>query len=259
MSDVGWLAAAGLGAVQGVTEFLPVSSSGHLAIFALLSGEGGLPLRSAVLLHASTLAATALVLRRDLATVAREALQDGPGRATAIAIVLGSIPTAILGLTLEPMARWALHSPAAIGVGLLASAIACEATRGRHDGTDLPTVRVALLVGLAQGFAVMPGISRSAATIACGLWAGLSPMAAFRFSFLLSMPAIAGATLLELGSAEEAAVFTAQDGLAAALAFATGAAALLALRVVLARGHLRRFAWYLWPLGVAMIAWGSMG
>lgn len=259
MSSAGWLTAIGLGAVQGVTEFLPVSSSGHLAIFTLLSGNGGLPLRSAVLLHASTLAATALVLRRDLATVVRGAFADGPGRATAIAIVIGSIPTAALGLALEHTARWALQSPTTIGLGLLASGLACEATRGRHEGADLPTARIALLVGLVQGVAVLPGISRSAATIACGLWAGLSPMAAFRFSFLLSMPAIAGAALLELGGGSEAAPFTTADGLAAVTAFATGAAALVALRVVLARGHLRRFAWYLWPLGIAMIAWGLAG
>ena len=107
----GLLGAVGLGAVQGVTEFLPVSSSGHLALFALLAGDTGLALRSAVLLHAATLAATAIVLRRDLLAVARAAIGDGAGRAMAIAIVLGSLPTAILGLTLKPVAYWALQNP----------------------------------------------------------------------------------------------------------------------------------------------------
>jgi len=261
-------ASTGYGVLQGLTEFLPVSSDGHLAAFALLFGGAPMSLPLAVLLHGGTLLATLFVFRADIGRLLRGAggglsnpqtfLQSEDGALIA-AIVVASIPTALIGLGIEGLSAEANRHPEAVGVGFLVSAAAALSTR-RHAAapSDRLSLRSALLIGAVQGLAVLPGVSRSGSTIACALLLGLSPLAAFRFSFLLSIPAISGALLLELGSGEALAAMPDTAWLGAAVACVTGYFALELLRRILALGHFWRFAWYLVPMGVVMIVVGSL-
>jgi undecaprenyl-diphosphatase len=256
--------AATLGTLQGVTEFLPVSSDGHLALAQLLFDmqDGGLALN--VLLHAGTLLATVLVLRsrvwRTLLAGTAGALrpatlpQTEPGR-DALVVVLATLPTGVIGLLLrDPVERWT-SSPLAVGLGFALTSAVVGSTywaRGRRE-TELAWWG-ALLLGAVQGLAVLPGVSRSGLTICLMLWLGVRRERAFELSMLASLPAILGAVLLEVP-----AMLTARfdPGLAlfgAAVAFAVGIAALWILRGAVVRGHFPLFAAWTLPLAVATLA-----
>ncbi len=260
--------ALGMGVLQGITEFLPISSDGHLATAAMLFTVPNASLALTVLLHVGTLLATALVFRPDLAAIARtslaqvrtpRALLDTPEGRLLLNIVVASVPTAVIGLALESRVESLSQTRWVVGLGFLASAVAVLSTRGKVEGGERLSLRAALFIGAVQGLAVLPGVSRSALTIASGLALGLSAQAAFRFSFLLSLPAVAGAALLELGDPEVLRQFTALSWFAALTAFASGYAALLLLRGLLTRGRFWLFALYLVPLGAAMLAWDLFG
>jgi undecaprenyl-diphosphatase len=137
--------------------------------------------------------------------------------------------------------------------------VAVVSTRGRSGKLEALSPGAALLVGVLQGAAVLPGVSRSALTIATALALGLTPLAAFRFSFLLSLPAVAGAALLELHDPAVLGRFSGVDWSATVLSFLFGCAALLGLRGLLARGRFWMFSLYLVPLGIAMLAWDVLG
>lgn len=260
------LNAALMGAVQGVTEFLPVSSDGHLAAFALLTGAQPLSLALAVVLHVGTLVATVLVLRDDLGRLAsgcvrglrepRSFLVTPDGELLRV-LFSASIATAVVGLSLEHAASEANRHAAIVGAGFLVSAVAALSTRRRTPaGRHLP-LSSALILGAVQGIAVLPGVSRSGTTIACAMALGLAPAEAFRLSFLLSVPAVAGAVALELRSPEARSAIGTEAWLGALVAGVVGYACLRLLRHLLAIGHFWRFAWYLIPLGLGMIAWGG--
>jgi undecaprenyl-diphosphatase len=272
-----------LGAVQGVTEFLPISSDGHIALFALLFGETEMPLSMVVLLHVGTLIATFLVFRADVAELLRSigrgmraprewlATPDGQ---TIAAIVVASIPTAMIGLFLrDHVEHWA-HVPWIVGACLLGTAAAVLSTRftaarsfaatstaassipGSASGPSALPLRHAIIVGIAQGLAVLPGLSRSGSTIACMMLLGTAAPAAFRLSFLMSLPAVLGAVLLELRHPGEVIGTLGASALIGALvSFFVGWGSLLALRALVARGHFWTFALYLVPLGLTLIAW----
>jgi len=255
-----------LGVIQGITEFLPISSDGHLAVAQMLyGGEADLP--TTVFLHLGTLAATLLVLRKRVTAAVVEGvrgllrpalLEDTPGGRDALVVILASIPTAIVGLALKgPSEAWS-NSPVVVGFCFLGSAVAIGSTQwGPKDGAkDVPSRWGAVLVGVAQGSAVLPGLSRSAMTLATLLWLGVRGERAFELSFLMSMPAIAGAELLEARHAfhGEESVMPLVAG--TVVAFFFGVAALMVLRGVLVRRVVAVFALYLVPIGVATLAWG---
>lgn len=254
----------GLGLVQGLTEFLPISSDGHIAAYSLLFGMSQ-SLSLVVTLHLGTLLATALVFRRDLWQLAQATLRGAakpraflatPDGALLKALFLACIPTALIGLALESRVEALAENRLAVGAGFLASAGIVASARGRVAGRDSISVPVALLIGSLQGLAALPGLSRSAITIASGLALGLSPQTAFRFSFLLSIPAVAGAALLELRDPNVLMGMRASVWMATFVAFVSGYAALMLLRGLLSRGQFWLFALYLVPLGVAMMVWG---
>lgn len=260
--------ALGLGLLQGVTEFLPVSSSGHLATFAMFVEVPQMSLALTVLLHAATLLATLIVFYPDLrdltlatarhATRPGELLRTGEG-ALLRDIVVACVPTGLIGLSLEAHMDQLVRNPFVVGGGFFVSALAAYLTRDRESGRDSLGVGPALVVGIIQGLAVLPGVSRSGSTIACALLLGASAPTAFRFSFLVSMPVIAGATALELGKPGVAADLDATAWLAAAITFVVGYASLHWLRRLLTRGRFWLFAWYLIPLGAAMVIGGLLG
>jgi len=253
-----------LGMVQGLTEWLPVSSSGHLVIFEHLSGVRP-PLFFNIALHLGTLFAAGWLLREDILRALRatpralRTFRDGtadPDERTVLLVLLASIPTAIIGYSFDTLATGWLGSLRITGAGLLVTASVLWLSRGRGGTHDTATVpfTVGAWMGLAQGLAVLPGLSRSGLTIAAGMAAGMRPVAAARLSFLMSMPAIIGATGLELLQDREGAL----AGVAPAeFLFGVAAAAVtgfLALRWLLTLVEQRRFHWFAPYCGVVGLA-----
>lgn len=263
--SIDMLTAVVLGAVQGVTEFLPISSDGHIALGAMLFGVSDeMPLSMVVLLHVGTLIATAIVFWPDLVLLTkstasglrtpRRFAETDDGRLV-LAIVVASVPTALIGLFLEDRVEGWARIPWIVGACLLASAFAVLSTRNGGGRLDVPTLPHAVLIGVAQGLAVMPGLTRSGSTIAVAMVLGMSGPAAFRFSFLLSLPAIFGATLLQARHTEELAALGMPALAGAATALVVGYAALRLLRSIVNQGRFWTFALYLVPLGLGIIAW----
>jgi undecaprenyl-diphosphatase len=220
-----------LALVQGLTEFLPVSSSGHLALAELVLDRPALPgdvgIFYEVLLHVATLLAVVIWFRREIWELraafgrSREARE---ARRVIALIAVASVPTAAIGLAIKDAAERAFTNPLLVGVGLLVtSALLASTARllGRRANgaapppagtpgsgerwiTDLARLRFrdALVVGTVQGGAVWPGVSRSGSTIVAALWMGVPPVTAARFSLLVSLPAIAGAFCLKLRDLE---------------------------------------------------------
>jgi len=257
------LAAAALGALQGVTEFLPVSSSGHVAIAAQFFGIRENSLALVILLHLGTLLATLILFRRDVAALATEgvaALRDptrfrstAEGR-TLVGIVIATVLTAILGFMLRNVAEAFAEDLRLVGFGFLVSAaflVASGITRGTNSEVSWWQ---AFGVGIVQGVSVLPGISRSGVTIAVAMILGVQGNAAFRFSFLVSLPAIAGAAVYEATGAEGLGSLGPEAWVGGATALVTGYLALVILREVILVGRMWAFAIYLVPLGLFLVA-----
>jgi undecaprenyl-diphosphatase len=203
---VSWLQIVVLAIVQGVTEFLPVSSSGHLVLVPVLVGWGDQGLVFDVAVHFGSLLAVCAYFRKDIAELAgasRNVLagrMDSPASRLALGIALGTIPAAVAGLTLADLIEEHLRSPAVIVVTLSAYGIlmVLADSLGSREKTlrDL-SVRDAFLIGCAQALALVPGTSRSGVTITAGRFLGIARQDAARFSFLLSVPVILLASLYE--------------------------------------------------------------
>lgn len=256
--------AALLGVLQGITEFLPISSDGHLALAELLFKVEGGGLTFNVMLHAGTLLSTLLVLRSHVGRAVYESamaarhpsrFRTTQGGRDALVVVLASIPTAVIGLLLrDPVERWT-HSPVVVGVGfLMTSAAVCSTYWVRPGQREQPTWVGALVIGVLQGLAVLPGLSRSGSTIAGALWLGVRPERAFELSFLMSLPAVFGAIVLEGRHAVTEPFPVVSAGIGALVALATGIVALLALRRVIVRGRFAVFALWTVPVALATLA-----
>ncbi|MBE3591088.1 MAG: undecaprenyl-diphosphate phosphatase [Firmicutes bacterium] len=259
-----------LGLVQGLTEFLPVSSSGHLVLFQQLLGVRGAGVAVDVALHVGTLAAVVWVYGRDLARVlrafARSLLRTGrpePGARLAWAVLAATVPTGIIGLAGENVFAGWFGSLRAVGAfWLVTGALLYWAGRrraGRKGEADI-TLLDALVVGMFQGLAIAPGLSRSGATIAAALGRGLRPEDAARFSFLLSIPAVAGAAALELPElATSPQAPLPAMALGAAVAAVSGVWAIRYFLRILDRGRLSGFAYYVWALGAVVLGVSALG
>ncbi|UCF89616.1 MAG: undecaprenyl-diphosphate phosphatase [bacterium] len=243
-----------LGILQGLTEFLPVSSSGHLVLAQeVLSGFGGPAAAFDVLLHGGTLAAVLFYFRGDVAGILRDAARPAEGgwRLPAL-LILATIPAGVVGLLLAERIEPLFSSPKTAALGLVATGGILTAAwrmkgKGRRSLADI-TVSTALLIGLAQALAIVPGISRSGSTIAVGMFAGMAGREAARFSFLLSIPAVAGALFLEFGALVHGGFPLSY--LAGALSAAlVGWAAIAFLMRLLDRENLLPFAVYCLALG----------
>jgi undecaprenyl-diphosphatase len=195
-----------LGLVQGLTEFLPVSSSAHLILVPSFFRWEDPGLAFDVALHLGTLLAAVLYLREDLLSLATGVLRFSdeslaPRRRLLLNLILATVPGAIAGLLLEHKAEEAFRSPALIGWTLLGMGLAMGAGDRKGGGTrtaEEMTPLQALLIGAAQALALVPGVSRSGATITAALFLGLRRDEAARFSFLMAIPIIAGAGLLKM-------------------------------------------------------------
>jgi undecaprenyl-diphosphatase len=264
--------AMALGALQGATEFLPISSSGHLRLAEAALNAHPASVLFDIALHVGTLVAVVAFFWRDVVALVVGLLPkgEGPWRSqpavrALLALVVASVPTAAIGLGLSRYLEG--HVPVAVVGGLLLlNGLVLLSTRGRGGGAEVPRgmdwgigLGVAFLIGLAQGVAVLPGISRSGATIAMALLCGVSWRPAAVFSFLLSIPAILGALLLHLGDAEALSDSSVSLALGVGVAVVVGVACLALLVGLLRKARFHHFAWYCFALGATAIVWGLTG
>jgi undecaprenyl-diphosphatase len=247
-----------LGLVQGLTEFLPVSSSGHLAVLEhlwRLPAESRLPLTT--MLHGATALAVVFYFAPLLARLIRGLwASDAAWRRSswrmAGFVVCASIPAALVGVAFNDVVERAFANPVLIGLMLLVTGTVLFGTRSATARGRTGWVR-ALAVGVAQAIAVLPGISRSGATIASGLYLGMDREPAFEFSFLLAIPAIAGAFLLEFRKVDLAVLNPPALAAGMLAAFLAGLAALYVLRRAVVSRRLYWFGFYCWLVGLATI------
>jgi undecaprenyl-diphosphatase len=257
-----------LGLLQGLTEFLPVSSSGHLAIAQhFLPGRSQDPVAVDVALHLGTLVAVLVYFARDLRGIARGAIDPAAGPSHARSwlglIVLASVPGFITYETFGVRIEETFESLPVIGVNLMFTASVLAATglvrAGSREESGMRAAD-ALLIGMAQSLALLPGISRSGMTIAAGLLLGLRGEVAARFSFLMSIPAILGAEMVKLPVM--LSVPREEAGAVLAGTIVAGLAGLVAIELLirLVRGEkLRYFALYCGVLGALTVLKGLGG
>jgi undecaprenyl-diphosphatase len=256
-----------LGLVQGLTEFLPVSSSGHLVLASeLLDYQSpGLIMETAV--HVATMIAVIIYFRSRFASVIKGVFNDIANRRLVLMVFLAFVVTSIIGLALSSAITAAFESPVITGGMLLITAIALVSIQfirpGPNPGSLLDTSwKVALIVGLAQGLAIFPGISRSGLTIIAGLWAGQSRTSAAEFSFLLAVPTLTAASLFSVAQEwTQGSIVTSADSVdilaAGVVAFLTGLVAIHWLMRWLASGRLWWFSGYCALVGgLSVVLWG---
>ncbi len=241
-----------LGLVQGLTEFLPISSSGHLAVVQkLMPGFTQPGVAFDVALHLGTVLAVVVLEWRRLV----EAVRGGFAVRLGAQIGVATLATALIALPLRGLAEAAFAQLLLVAAGLAVSGIVLLAlSRAHGDGATAERMlwRTAVLVGLVQGASVMPGLSRSGSTIVAGTVGGLDRRWAADFSFLLSVPAVAGAAVVELHAYREE--LTVISGLAALcvvgalVAAVVGGLTIGLVRRLVQEGRLQRFSWYLLPL-----------
>ncbi len=248
-----------LGLVQGLTEFLPVSSSGHLVIAEKLIrlDPPGVLLES--MLHWGTLLAILIVFRADILGLLRSLRGRGDieQRKEVGFIIAGSVPIVVIALLLQTTIESAFSSLVAVGVGLIVTAGVLFLGHRWASRTPRPSLRFsdAVIVGLAQAASVFPGVSRSGTTISAGRAAGLSARQAARFSFLLGAPALFGAGLLHLLEALRTPQSENWLGIIVGtlIAFGTGWVALRLVLSLVQRGRLWIFSIYCGVVGIATL------
>ena len=267
-----------LGTVQGLTEFFPVSSSGHLVIFQQMMGFKEPDLLFDISVHVGTLAAIVVYFFSDIVNILKSLFLSVSSRMKGHAgqftdseirdinmawmIVAGSIPTAMIGFGLQMISDILFSSLLIVGVALLITGAVLLVPRWVRQKKSFDaklSSKQALLIGTVQGLAVIPGISRSGSTISIALLAGVSRDAAIRFSFLLSIPAILGALMLQLfmdspevNGASGSVIFI---GLVTSLIVGYGALSLLVKMVQ--KGHLYYFTPYCIFLGAVVLMAGG--
>jgi undecaprenyl-diphosphatase len=257
-----------LGIVQGLTEFLPVSSSGHLVLFQSQLPVAGDTVAFDLGLHLGTLLPVLWIYRQDLARIFTDTLSgSGPvfkrrGVRLAALVVLGSIPTAAIGLSLENVFEAMFSNTLSVGIAFAITGTLLWLTRrageGSRDEITMPWA-VAIAIGVVQGLAITPGISRSGSTIAAAMFLGVEREVAARYSFLLSVPAILGAFILKAGDLDLSAANLAPLLTGFFTAAITGYLALKLLLRFVRSGSLDKFAWYLWPLAAVSIGLSLAG
>lgn len=243
-----------LGLVQGLTEFLPISSSGHLVLFQRLFGLRESVLTFDILVHLGTLVAVFAVFWKDIVSILRK-----PWQRLTLLIIVATIPTGVMGLALKDFFEKLFESGKTLGIEFIVTGLViwfADRVRVRNKGIDDVSYFDAAFVGVMQGIAILPAVSRSGLTIAGSLFRGINRETAARFSFLVSIPAIAGATLLDFKNVME-------QGLprGAGLPFIIGPVvaaisgywAIKYMIRLLQRGSMKGFAYYVWVLGAVVI------
>ena len=247
-----------LGILQGLAEFLPVSSSGHLVLFQNIFGIDGGELVFDTLLHAGTLIAVCIVLWKDIVGIIKRPIQK-----VTLMLILATIPAVLAALFLEDFITEAF-SGAYLGWGFLATALVLAllslVKNKNEDDASLNTVNAkqAGIMGVFQAVAILPGISRSGFTISGGLFSGVSREKAARFSFLMSIPAILGSLVFNIKDIID------MDAASAGFSFGTAAIGMVAAAVagvvalkwmfnIIKKGKLWAFSIYVGLLGILVV------
>ena len=276
--------------LQGVTEFLPVSSEGHLAIVEyLLKMDMNKEMILAVMLHLGTLVTTIIVFRNDVKNLVLElmyVLADighnvktllhnkrrndvrrylkvlrNNNRKFAVMIIVSLIPTAIIGILLRPMVEKSQGSLLATGAGLLITAVFLLVVNFTKQGDRKPLdidYKIALLIGIVQGFSVLPGISRAGVTIAICLLCGCTCKVAIKYSFILSIPTILGATIVTLATTPNGSLTGLEILYCMGGIIITAIVGLVCVKValkIIKKNRLKYFAGYSLIIGIIAIAY----
>lgn len=267
-----------LGIVQGLTEFLPVSSSGHLVMTDWLLGLAIPGVMLEVILHVGTLISVLIVYRARLLSLVSGTLR-GDRAAWSYVLLLGlaTLPAVVVGLFFKDAIESLFDTPAFTGWMLLVTGTFLYSTRWARkrapsqrepdaaaevEGAEAAAApahaapvgwAVALAMGVAQAFAILPGISRSGSTITTGLWSRVDAVRAAEFSFLMSIPAIAGAAVLQLAEYEALTIGWAPLLAGFLAALVAGVVAIQSLVWLLRRQAFHHFAFYLWPAGILFL------
>ncbi|MEE0742538.1 MAG: undecaprenyl-diphosphate phosphatase [Emergencia sp.] len=274
---MGYFEAIILGLVQGLAEFLPISSSGHLALLQDIFGvEGDKVLLFAVLLHLGTLISVFIVYWKDIWELVAELfltikdiftgkglrLAERPVRKLGVMIIVATIPTAVIGLVFNDFFAGLYTSMVAVGVGFLITGVLmflAERMSAANRGIEKMNFRNAIFIGVLQGIAIYPGISRSGSTLVGGLTSGLKREFAVKFAFLISIPSILGSVILEAPDAIKAGVDPALLGPIAAgviVAAISGFVAIKTMIKIVSNKKLSYFSYYVWVLGIFTIGYG---
>ncbi|MHB1169254.1 MAG: undecaprenyl-diphosphate phosphatase [Longimicrobiales bacterium] len=301
-----WWEAAVLGVIQGITEFFPVSSSGHLVMSQHLLGLSVPGIGFEVAVHVATLISVLVVYRRKVLVLMRGAvgLEEESAWPYLLKLALASVPAAIVGLAFKDWFEARFDDPAFTGTMLLITGMLVWSSRwvraesrpkwtefvplalavvvafvlgtfaaflvtsaillvifvvarltARHEWQEEPTWGGALMMGIAQACAILPGITRSGSTVVTGLWRRIDPVAAAEFSFLMSIPAIIGAAVLSLPELAEGGAQVSTVPLIAGF-IAAGVAGILAIKwfvTLLAKQNFHVFAYYCWAAGTLFL------
>jgi undecaprenyl-diphosphatase len=254
-----------LGIIQGLTEWLPISSTGHLKIAEHFMNER-IPLLFDFILHIGTLIVVLLFFRRDIKNILSALVhldfKTEHGKLIPL-IIVGSIPAGIIGIILNEPVNTAFQNTLPIAVALVLSGIMLYSAKFAQEKNDTIGYSTAILVGAAEGIAIIPGISRSGATIAVALLLGIKREKAFKFSFLLSIPAILSVLGYNFakrpGDLASAGLGWPEILTGVIVAMFIGYFALKLLWGILGKKKFHLFAFYCWLLGTALIVLGLRG
>lgn len=250
-----------LAIVQGLTEFLPISSSGHLVLLQHITGFANDKLLFNVVVHMGTLVAVTLYFFKDLKSLVIGAVNEikikkkGDNIHIIIAIVIANIPAAIVGLFFRDFFLFIYKMPIVISLMLLITGVLLVLTkklqnRGKYSIQQI-TLVTAFIIGLSQAIAILPGISRSGMTVATAMFLMVNKNSAARFSFIMSIPITAGAFLLETLHVSDFMEILAPTMIISALvAFVVGLLSLKMLTLIISKNKFYLFSYYLFPVGI---------
>ncbi len=238
-----------LGIVQGITEFFPISSSAHLALLERIFGVES-KLQVTTVLHFGSLLALLVTMRSEIKEIITKKLRF------VWLLIIATIPAGIVGITLKSKIELSFENPTLIGVSLVLTGMILWFTRNRKQDvnqTKQITLFYALLIGIAQAMAIIPGISRSGITIAVAIYLGINRLEAAKFSFLLAIIAILGANILEIKTIQESSLnyFPLLVGLL--FSFITSYFAIRTLLKIVSTKKFSLFALYCWLLGFIVL------
>ena len=266
-----------LGLIQGLAEFLPISSSGHLALMQQWFGiEEDKVLLFAVLLHVGTLVSVFIVYWKDVWELIKELgltirdiftgrglrIQERPTRKLGVMIIVATIPTGIIGILFNDFFNSLYNSVIPIGIGLIITGfllILAERMGSASRGIQQMNYRNALFIGTVQGIAICPGISRSGSTLFGSLMCNLDRKFAVKFVFLISIPSILGSAVMEAPAAIQSGLEPGQLGpilVGMAVAAISGLVAIKTMIKIVSDKKLSYFSYYVWILGLIVVVYG---
>lgn len=249
-----YLDAVILGLIQGLTEFLPISSSGHLVLGQHLLGVKMPGMMFELVVHFGTLMSVLIYFRKKVFVLIKSIFDTSlkTERRLVFYIILGTIPAVIIGLSFKGIIAEAFASPWAAAIFLIFTGLGLLLTSGFEKGVKFIDVPRSIIVGFAQALAILPGISRSGMTIAAALFSGVKPIEAAEYSFLLSIPVIIGAIIYQASS-----IIAVENNLlgqyivGAAVAFLTGLFAVYLLLDLIKKGKFKYFGIYCLIVGMS--------